>query len=104
METLEKKEQLNQLYDMYSVLLTDKQNLSFKYYYQDDYSLHEIAEILGVSRHAIFDQLKKVENHLYAYEEKLSLLENKQKRLALIDKLESVVDSKLLVDLRKLDE
>lgn len=104
MEVLEKKEKLNQLYDLYHLLLTDKQNLYFKYYYQDDYSLQEIAELLDVSRHAIFDQLKKVEQHLYTYEEKLNLLKTKLKRLTLIEKLEKDVDSQWLFDLRKLDE
>ena len=104
METLEKKEQLNQLFDMYNALLTEKQVLYFKYYYQDDYSLQEIAELSNVSRHAIFDQLKKVEQHLFSYEEKLQLLETKQKRLNIINQLETTKDLKKLDDLRKLDE
>jgi uncharacterized protein len=42
-------------------------------YYQQDYSLHEIAELYDVSRNAVFDHLKKVEDHLLNYEEKLGL-------------------------------
>ncbi|BCR35594.1 YlxM family DNA-binding protein [Mariniplasma anaerobium] len=104
MESLEKKEQLNQLFDVYHKLLTDKQVQYFKYYYQDDYSLQEIADLANVSRNAIFDQLKKVETHLFSYEEKLQLLLNKQKRLKIIDHLEQTKDLKSLDDLRKLDE
>ena len=104
MENLEKKEQLNELFDIYQSLLTDKQVLYFKYYYQDDYSLQEIAELLDVSRHAIFDQLKKVEMHLFSYEEKLKLLEHKQARLKIIDQLNDTCDQKLIDQLRKLDE
>jgi predicted DNA-binding protein YlxM (UPF0122 family) len=104
METLEKKEQLNELFDVYQTLLTDKQIEYFKYYYQEDYSLQEIAELLDVSRNAIFDQLKKVEQHLFSYEEKLKLLEKKQKRLEIMDQLQTK-DCKALIDeLRKLDE
>jgi hypothetical protein len=104
METLEKKEQLNELFDVYQTLLTDKQIEYFKYYYQEDYSLQEIAELLDVSRNAIFDQLKKVEQHLFSYEEKLKLLEKKQKRLEIMDQLQ-IKDCKALIDeLRKLDE
>ncbi|MCD4826505.1 MAG: DNA-binding protein [Acholeplasmataceae bacterium] len=104
MESLEKKEQLNELFDMYQKLLTDKQVQYFKYYYQDDYSLQEIAELSDVSRNAVFDQLKKVEMHLFSYEEKLQLLTNKQKRLKIIDQLEETKDLKKLDDLRKLEE
>ncbi len=104
MESLEKKEQLNELFDMYQKLLTDKQIQYFKYYYQDDYSLQEIAELSDVSRNAVFDQLKKVEMHLFSYEEKLQLLTNKQKRLKIIDQLEETKDLKKLDDLRKLEE
>lgn len=104
METLEKKEQLNELFDIYQNLLTDKQIEYFRYYYQEDYSLQEIAELLDVSRNAIFDQLKKVEIHLFSYEEKLKLLEKKQKRLEIMDQLQTKDCKKLINELRKLDE
>ncbi len=104
METLEKKEQLNELFDIYQNLLTDKQMEYFRYYYQEDYSLQEIAELLDVSRNAIFDQLKKVEIHLFSYEEKLKLLEKKQKRLEIMDQLQTKDCKKLIDELRKLDE
>ncbi len=104
METLEKKEQLNELFDIYQNLLTDKQIEYFRYYYQEDYSLQEIAELLDVSRNAIFDQLKKVEIHLFSYEEKLKLLEKKQKRLEIMDQLQTKDCKKLIDELRKLDE
>lgn len=104
METLEKKEQLNELFDLYQALLTDKQVEYFKYYYQEDYSLQEISELLHVSRNAIFDQLKKVEAHLFSYEEKLKLLEKKQKRLDIMDQLTCETYKQLIDELRKLDE
>ncbi len=104
METLEKKEQLNELFDIYQSLLTDKQVEYFRYYYQDDYSLQEISDILKVSRNAIFDQLKKVEAHLFSYEEKLNILKRKQKRLEILDQLDESGDLKLIDQLRKLDE
>ncbi|AUD64958.1 hypothetical protein BK011_04430 [Tenericutes bacterium MZ-XQ] len=104
METLEKKEQLNELFDLYQALLTDKQVEYFKYYYQEDYSLQEISELLHVSRNAIFDQLKKVEQHLFSYEEKLKLLEKKQKRLDIMDQLTCETYKQLIDELRKLDE
>lgn len=104
MENLEKKEQLNQLFDIYQSLLTDKQVEYFRYYYQDDYSLQEISDLLKVSRHAIFDQLKKVESHLFSYEEKLNIFTRKQKRSEILDQLKKTKDLSLIDQLRKLDE
>ncbi|MDD3067974.1 MAG: DNA-binding protein [Acholeplasmataceae bacterium] len=104
METLDKKEYLNQLFDLYEPLLTDKQRLYFEHYYKEDYSLQEISELYQVSRNAIFDHLKKVEEHLSDFEKKLKLLELKNKRLELIKKIEETKDLNLVEELRKLDE
>ncbi|MBN2268342.1 MAG: hypothetical protein JXC35_02840 [Acholeplasmataceae bacterium] len=104
METLDKKEYLNQLFDFYEPLLTEKQRLYFEYYYIEDYSLQEISELYKVSRNAIFDHLKKVEQHLLDFEQKLKLLTLKNQRLALIEKIKTSGDLTLLDALRKLDE
>jgi hypothetical protein len=60
--------------------LTEKQRQYFEYYYSDDYSLSEIADLLKVSRNAVFDQIKIVVNHLEDFEDKLGLLKQKQHR------------------------
>ncbi|HHW79701.1 MAG TPA: hypothetical protein GX742_02735 [Acholeplasmataceae bacterium] len=101
---LKKTEKLNELFSLYQSLLTEKQVDYFNMYYQLDYSLQEIADNYQVSRNAIFDQLKKVEEHLYNYENKLKLNELKNKRNDLLDKY---IESKNLIyleELRKLDE
>lgn len=104
METLEKKEQLNALFEIYQSLLTDKQVQYFKYYFVDDYSLQEIAEIFNVSRNAVFDQLKKVEMHLNEYEEKLKLYAKMQKRSELLKQYKITRNEKLLDEIGKLDD
>jgi predicted DNA-binding protein YlxM (UPF0122 family) len=104
MEVLEKKEQLNQLFDLYKNLLTDKQVLYYELYYHEDYSLQEIAELYQVSRNAVFDHLKKVEEHLYDYETKLKLLYKQSKRTSIYDEIEEKKDITLIEQLRKLDE
>jgi predicted DNA-binding protein YlxM (UPF0122 family) len=63
------------LFDFYGPLLTNKQQDIFDLYYQQDLSLGEIAEIQKVSRPAIFDLLRRVEDSLNAYESKLSLVQ-----------------------------
>jgi len=104
METLDKKEYLNQLFDLYELLLTEKQRLYFEHYYKEDYSLQEISELYKVSRNSIFYYLKKVEEHLVDFEDKLKLLNLKNKRLELIEKISTSKDLTLLEVLRKLDE
>ena len=104
METLEKKEYLNRLFELYQTLLTEKQRETFLYYYVEDYSLQEISELHQVSRNALFDQLKKVESHLMDYEEKLHLLKKLEAREVLLKKLEDHVDQALIEAIRKLDE
>ena len=43
----------NNLYDIYSELLTDNERETFRDYYQEDLSLSEIADEKSVSRSAI---------------------------------------------------
>lgn len=61
------------LYDLYRELLTEKQRAYFEAYFFLDLSISEIANDYNLSRNAIFDQLKKVEEKLIDYENKLKL-------------------------------
>lgn len=81
------KIKLNDLYDIYSELLTEKQRTYFEYYYLQDYSLSEISELLKVSRNAVHTQLKNVIHHLENYEDKLGVLRNKTNLNKLIKKI-----------------
>lgn len=76
---LQKREHLIELYDIYGQLLTDKQRSYFEDYYYLDLSISEIAENNSISRNGVFDQLKRVQNILIDYEEKLHLLEKMNK-------------------------
>ncbi len=71
----DKRENMISLYDIYQNLLTLKQREYFEEYYYSDLSITEIALNNSVSRNAIFDQLKKVENILLDYENNLKLKE-----------------------------
>ncbi|MGN1183573.1 MAG: YlxM family DNA-binding protein [Faecalibacillus sp.] len=87
--SLEKKQRINLLMDIYEELLTDKQRQYLDLYYNQDLSLSEIALIKNVSKNAVFDNLKKATAHLEQYEEKLRLLDKHKERLEIIDKLEN---------------
>ncbi|MCM1130928.1 MAG: hypothetical protein NC310_06065 [Roseburia sp.] len=82
--TFKKREEIISLYDVYGVLLTDKQKGYFESYYFDDLSITEIASNYGVSRNAVFDQLKRVNSILLEYESKLKIVDKTLK----IEKLE----------------
>lgn len=61
--------------DYYGSLLTDKQRDIMEWYYNDDLSLAEIAEVNKTSRQAIHDLIKRCYKQLLSYESKLNLLQ-----------------------------
>lgn len=78
---------MNFLFDFYQALLTDKQRSYMELYYLDDHSLGEIAESYGVSRQAVYDNIRRTEAMLEEYEEKLCLLEKFQQRTQMLSQL-----------------
>lgn len=62
------------LYDFYGELLTPKQAQAIDLYYNEDLSLAEIAEPLGISRQGVRDAIKRGEKLLISMEERLGLV------------------------------
>ena len=58
------------LYDYYGDLLTDRQRECFELRYNQDLSLGEIGQELGISRQGVFDNLSRTEALLVKMEEK----------------------------------
>ncbi len=58
------------LYDYYGALLTDRQRECFELRYDQDLSLGEIAQELGISRQGVHDNLTRTEALLKNMEEK----------------------------------
>lgn len=69
---------LNETYIYYKDLFTTKQQMYFEDYYMNDLSLSEIAENYGVSRNAVHNQLKIVEEKILYYEQTLALKNKKE--------------------------
>lgn len=92
-QDFEQRMRLGRLFDMYGGLLTEKQQQCLRFYFYDDLSLTEIGEELGVSRQAVHDLLKRVEQTLERNEKKLGLLARDE---ADKERLRSVI--KLLAD------
>ena len=69
----EKNLNVGYLLDFYGELLSDRKRSVLEMYYNEDYSLAEIAEEIGISRQGVRDIIKKTEADLFFYEEKLGL-------------------------------
>lgn len=87
---MEKNVKISMLLDLYGSLLTDKQYNLLNDYYNNDYTLSEIAENEGITRQAVRDNLIKGENNLLEYDGKLKMLKKKEKEQSIID---SSIDS-----------
>src|SRR5665648_108297 len=84
---LEKFENIGKLYDNYSILLNEKHKEVLDLYYFQDFSLSEISEILNISRQGIHDLLKRAENNLEKFEEKLRLIDKNKMILLELNKI-----------------
>ena len=63
------------LFDFYGELLTDHQKEIYGQFLLEDLSLGEIARDAGISRQGVHDIVKRCEQALAGYEEKLHLIE-----------------------------
>ena len=79
----------NSLFDIYGKLLTEKEQESFKDYYQEDLSLGEIAEIKNISRAAVQKTIKTVLEKLDYYEDILNVYAKNLKLKEIIDSLDN---------------
>ena len=73
MAGVEARVELNYLLDFYGPLLTEHRREVLRLYCEEDLSLAEIAEQLGITRQGAGDALNKARNQLSDYEQKLGL-------------------------------
>ena len=71
---MEKNVKISMLLSVYGKLLTEKQYEFLDNYYNSDLSLSEIAENMKITRQAVRDNIKKGENKLFEFEEKLQIM------------------------------
>lgn len=89
---MEKFVVITYLFDFYQDLLTEKQSNLLREYYFEDLSLSEMAEQHGISRQSAFDTIKKTEQKLLDYEEKLGLFEKYQSNEQALLKIKSLCE------------
>ena len=66
--------ELTMLFDFYGDMLPNKQREYFRLHQMEDLSLSEIAESEGVSRQAVWDNIRRAEETLRKNEERIALL------------------------------
>lgn len=92
---LNKVVEIGILFENYKELLTQKQREIVSLYYDENYSLGEISENLGVSRQGIYDTLKRSEKILKDYESKLGLVAKLNEKDKFIEEIyDKIVDIK----------
>lgn len=69
----EKNLEIGYLLDFYGELLTERKRSVMDMYYNEDFSLSEIAAEIDISRQGVRDIIKKSEEELFFYEERLGL-------------------------------
>ena len=75
MADVEERVALNTLLDFYGPLLTEHRREIVRLYCEEDLSLSEIAEQLGITRQGVSDALSHARRQLAEYERKLGLAE-----------------------------
>ncbi|MCD7737096.1 MAG: DNA-binding protein [Lachnospiraceae bacterium] len=63
------------LFDFYGELLTDHQRTIYEAVVQEDISYSEAAQMFGISRQGVHEQVKRSDRLLEEYESKLHLVE-----------------------------
>ena len=78
------------LLDFYGDMLTDRTREILTQYYADDLSLGEIAESFGISRQGVRHVVKKAEESLLFWEEKLGLASRFSDMTAAVEKIRAL--------------
>ncbi|MCI8354283.1 MAG: DNA-binding protein [Lachnospiraceae bacterium] len=84
---MEKIVERSLLYDFYGELLTDHQKMIYEDAVFEDMSLGEIAQEYGISRQGVHDLIRRCDNSLLEYENKLHLI---QRFLTVKDRIKEI--------------
>jgi predicted DNA-binding protein YlxM (UPF0122 family) len=88
----EKNLKLACLLDFYGEVLSERKQSVLSLYYNEDLSLAEIAEEIGISRQGVRDLIKKAEEELLFLEEKLGLEKKFNEALTKSDEISALME------------
>jgi uncharacterized protein len=96
---MEKNIEVSLLFDFYGELLKPSGKKAIDLYYNEDLSLAEVADEMGITRQGVRDSIKRSEQQLFEFEEKLGLFKQ-------FSKLEQGIDeiSALALEIKELSQ
>ena len=100
---MEKNIEISILSQIYKDILTEKQFEILYQYYNNDYSLSEIAENYNITRQAVRDNIKNGESKLYDLENKLGIMKKNEKQQKIIEDIITKLDNLEIKDKEKIN-
>lgn len=94
---MDKRFKLTYLADIYGGLLTQKQQDILNMYLNEDMSFSEIAKVEDISRQAAFDLVKRSENLLLNYDEKLNLFDRYLENKKMLEEIKTLSEGNLRI-------
>ena len=94
----EKDLKFSLLLDFYGKLLSDRKREAAEMYFNEDLSLSEVAEQLGISRQGVRELIIKAEDELLFYEERLELVALRADTAKKVNTIERMMQSLSLPD------
>jgi predicted DNA-binding protein YlxM (UPF0122 family) len=82
--------EMSLMFDYYGALLTKRQGEIFRLYHEDNLSLSEIAEELGISKQGVSSALAKAEKALSDCEAKLGLIKKHEEYVGTLARIEKL--------------
>jgi predicted DNA-binding protein YlxM (UPF0122 family) len=94
--------QLSVLFEYYGSLLTDRQFDICDMYLNQNLSLSEISENLGITRQGVRDALKKAEGILINFETKLGIMKKNEMLSEIVTEIQNhLMNSNVSVEIKK---
>jgi predicted DNA-binding protein YlxM (UPF0122 family) len=90
----QKSLEIGYLLDFYGEMLNERRRTVLDMYYNEDMSLSEIADALGITRQGARDLIKKAGDELLLFEEKLRMAKKFRLLYECTDRAEAIITAK----------
>ncbi|MCR5098046.1 MAG: DNA-binding protein [Lachnospiraceae bacterium] len=101
---MEEKVYRGRLYDFYGELLSDHKREIYEAYVIDDLSMTEIADLVGLTKQGVSDQIKRCTAKMNEMEEKLHLCERFDRIGEKLDAIIGIAEANGYADIKRLAE
>ncbi len=101
---MEEKVYRGRLYDFYGELLSDHKREIYEAYVIDDLSMTEIADLVGLTKQGVSDQIKRSTAKMNEMEAKLHLCERFDRIESRLDDIIAIAEANGYADIKKMAE